>query len=586
MTKIASNPWIQLTKVKLSAFGALCLFKNHPSSVNGIAFRLRYKILACVLLSILLTEFVVVGFSYVTWTRDQINRLDEETLLMLKANVETTAYPSVEDVLKMGERIASFSDVKGGSIYNRLGEKIGSFGNAPSLSILTFQRENIRRYLSDDRKEMQVFYPAEATGFANSLVVRIDASGVPAVLWIHLKEKALATLAIGFVASICIVFLLSFAIIRPALALRDAVTRATDDPNHADSARLNWKRTDEFGDVARALDLLFTTVSVVYQEDLAASQEAMHRSEFAVIIYDANDNVMNANSAALKMFGEPDFKTFSRLQQSFITQIVDRAAQNISPLSILSEKNALRTVNVATKNGIKRCIMNGVIARQRNGNKLRTIVTFVDISAHSVVQNSLQNQINALVERDSLLQRRQKELRHLFHSCATFLSYQMADSQRSPADDTTIEPPLCLVDRIVSSWQQKNTKNGLIEGVTQHGVLPPAFGSEQDLTALLAQAFMYVYTTAAFETPRLAISAARVDDSFTQYTVTEEDSVAQKPRARDESLVAGGALAKAGLYKIATALGGAVDEARPRQIVFTLRSGQFTDVKALGKRSA
>ena len=586
MTVETESNSFKAAKNRLLVFAGRHLPSKRTAATTRFSFRLRYKILACVLLSILLTEFVVVGFSYVTWTRDQINRLDEETLLMLKANVETTAYPSVEDVLKMGERIASFSDVKGGTIYNRLGEKIGSFGNAPTLSILTFQRENIRRYLSDDRKEMQVFYPADVTGFANSLVVRIDASGVPAVLRAHLKEKALATLAIGFVASICIVFLLSFAIIRPALALRAAVTKATDDPNHADAARLNWSRTDEFGDVARALDLLFTTVSVVYQEDLAASQEAMHRSEFAVIIYDANDHVMNANTAALKMFGEPDFKAFAMLQQNFIMQMADGTQTNLSPLSILSDKNALRTVNVSTKNGIKRCIMNGVIARQRNGGKLRTIITFVDITTHSLIQDQLQNQMGVLGERGLLLQRRQKELRHLFHSCATLISYQMETGSTEEKAQASDEQSLCLVDRLVTAWQQQNIKAGLIEGVTQHGILPPAFGGEQKIAALFAQAFLYIYTTASFETPRLAISAARSDDNFTQYTICEEDNATLKKRAPDESLAAGAALAKAGLYKIVQAIGGSIDEARPRQIVFTLPSGQFTDVKAINKRSA
>src|ERR1700733_3024928 len=114
------------------------------------SLRLRHIILASVLFSLLITEIIVISGTYIIWSNEQYRRLDKETLLMLKANVDTTSFPTLEQTVKMGQRIASFSAVRGGTIYNQMGEQIASFGQRPALSMVTFQREGIRYLFSAD----------------------------------------------------------------------------------------------------------------------------------------------------------------------------------------------------------------------------------------------------------------------------------------------------------------------------------------------------------------------------------------------------------------------------------------------------
>lgn len=552
----------------------------------ALQWRLRHLILACVLVSILVTEFIVLGGSYIIWSRDQYKKLDEETLLMLKANVEATSFPSIDDILKMGGRITSFSTVRGGTIYNRLGERMAAFGAPPSLTMLTFQRENIRHYISSETNELEVFYPTDMTGFANPLVLRIDAAAIPAILKSQLQEKAVVTLVIGFVSSIAIVFLLSLFVVRPVLKLRNAVSAATDNPNLADKAKLNWPRKDEFGDVAKALDQLFTTVSVVYQEDLAAGQEAMQRAAFAVLNYNAHGELISVNNAAHKLFGIGSHQELAGDAGAFIRKVSDEAERNVSPLSLMSEHEFVRTVNVATKSGVKRCIMNGITVHNRSGAVLRTIITLIDITAHVSKTEELKKQIKALEEKDINSIRRMTEMRTLFQSCMILLTHASMPPSRPDdeaegdkpelVEDVAKTRPVTLTDRIVNAWYYESSRAHLIHSKFSHEVLPPAYGTSEEIEAIFRQAFMYVYSQARIEKPSIRIEAEKLTDTHTLYKIWEEENETGKARALDEALLAGSKLTIASLRHSLKALNGDLKHVEPHAVHFSLRTASFS----------
>ena len=556
--------------------------------------RLRHAILACVLASILITELIVLGASYALWSRDQIGSLYRETLLMFKSNVDATSFMSVDDTLKMGQRISSFSNVRGGAIYNGLGEQVASFGQTPALSMRSFQRESIRYLASADGTSLDIFYPIELTGLANPVVLRLDVRDVPAVLHKRLEEKAAATLSIAFISALAIVLLLNMTVVAPILRLREAVLKATDNPNSADGARLNWMRSDEFGDVAKALDMLFTTVSVVYQEDLAAGQEARQQSAFAVLTYDSAWRLINANAAALGLFGVAAQDEIAANHACFIRHKTDKGTEDIAPASLPRGKNTTEVVNVVTRGGIKRCLMNTVGVHKRTGAVFRTVITLVDITRLAWQIENLKTEAAGLSQDNISHKRRLAEMRALFQSCLILLSNsqkisptaEVAQENNGGAGQgsthETKQRPVTLTERIVNAWYAEAHANHLIESKLTHDKLPPAYGSPLEVEAVFRQGLMAVYAQAGFDKPTIHIKSEKIADNKTGFEIWAEIAKdVSKPRPQDDVLNAGAQLSIASLAQSLKVIGGEMREAGAGRISFILETAAFSEAGLL-----
>jgi hypothetical protein len=551
--------------------------------------RLRHTILACALASILITEFVILGVSYVLWSHEQIDQLYEETLLMLKANVDSASFLSLDETVKMGERIAAFSNVRGGAIYNRIGEQIAAFGQPPGISMRSFQRDGIHYLSSPDESYLDIYYPVEATGLANPIILRIDVHNVPALLKQRLEEKATTTLSIAFISGLAIVFLLNLTVVRPILKLRNAILSATDNLNEANHARLNWNRGDEFGDVAKALDMLFTTVSIVSQEDLSAGQEARLQSAFPVLTYDAAWHLINANTAALSLFTAASLNDLIEKHENFIRRKNETGEQDVPPKELVHRENLSKIVNVITPSGIKRCIMNAVVVQKRTGAVLRTIITLVDITRLSTQIENLNKKSKDLEsEKESLssglivTKRRLAEMRSLFQSCLILLtntqklsrigaSQQNESHDISDSEGVDQDRAVVLTDKVVNAWFASAHANHLIDSELTYSALPAVYGRPTEIEAVFGQALMAVYALAPYEKPSLRIKADINENQKVFFEIwPEKANSAAKTRHFDQTLAAGAQLAIASLRSELNALGGLLHEAEKDRIVFSL----------------
>ncbi len=401
--------------------------------------RLRHTILLSVFISILLTEtFVIVG-NYALWKRDEIGKLDQEALLMLKANISSTSFLSVQETLEMGRRITGISVVRGGTVYTRMGEQIASFGAPPVLSMLTFQREHIRRLTSINETYLDIFYPPEITGLANPVVLRIDTSGISYLLKQRLLEKGITTLSVAFLSSIVIVFLLSYSVINPILQLRNAVLNAMDHPSATEGLRLSWKRGDEFGEIAKALDMLFLNISIDNHEDLMAVKESLKQSAFAVLTYDQNWRLTNANEAALNLFGAKTQQDIAERNENYIRHKSDTGIKDLSPRYFIQNENIMRPVNIVTPWGLKRCFMNAIIVRKRANTVSRIVITFVDITQLVRHAEALKKKNIELSGDKADLAHRVHEMRALFQNCLTLLS--ASKQMQSNANEAMAQEP-------------------------------------------------------------------------------------------------------------------------------------------------
>jgi len=440
-----------------------------------LRLRLKHIILTAVLWSIVVAELAILLPATFLWHREELQRVETETLRLLKANVDVTTFPTVAETVRIIHRLTTFSEVRGGLVVNALGDELGAFGERPALTLGASRRNGQNAARSPDARFLDVVYPMEATGLAHPVILRLDTREIVPNVITRLVEKAFVVLAVALVAGIVVAILLGIWIVRPVVRLRDAAIAATDNPDNADGYRLKWTRTDELGDAARAFDLLLTAVSIVHQEDLAASQEAIQRSSFAMLTYDASGRLTIANPAALKLFGWDTMEEISRQAASFVRMTTATGEVDMPPIEMMRVNDVSQLVQVVTRRGVKRCMMNGTVIRKKNGSVLRYAVVLVDMSKQASYVEHLEKEFQRLQAEDAAAKRRIAEMKGLFESCLAILSNAPSApvaQPTPPADDA----PIVLTDRIVNALYGEAQKSGLVTGRMQHAVLPPVKG--------------------------------------------------------------------------------------------------------------
>lgn len=529
--------------------------------------RLKHVILGAVLWSLVVAELAILAPAMFLWQRDELQRLEQDTLMLLKANIDITTFPTVADAIKMGERLASFAAVRGGVVMNALGEELGSFGRKPSLTFAQATRGGQLTQLTPDRAFLDVYYPVEKTGLAHPLILRLDASNVNQAVLDRVKERALTVLGVALVAGIVVALVLGIWIVRPVIKLRDAAMAATDDPDRADSFRLRWSRNDELGEAARAFDLLLTAVSIVHQEDLAANQEAIDRSSYAMMTYDPTGKLKLANPAALRLFGMGSLDEFARHPTNYVRMKTVSGTIDVSPAELGAQGDVSQVCAIVTPRGVKRCLLNAVTLRKKSGAVLRHVVVLVDISKQTSYTEHLESEMAQLQAEAQAQRRRLSEMRGLFESCLIIMSNLQSGAGASERALPELKAPVVLTERIVNAWHAEASLNGLVQGRLEHNALPPVKGDPDAVEAVFRQALLAVYTRSRTLKPAIAVDAFPLRNGTARFEVAElpADSDAEQ-RPDGDSVEAGSAIALLSLSQMVAKLRGQMAAAEHAEV--------------------
>lgn len=542
-----------------------------------LQLRVYYVILAAVVWALFFAQLAIITPLLFYWQNSELVRLEDETLSLLKANVDITTFPTVEQTVKMGNRLRTFSVVRGGAIYNAIGEEIGVFGSLPTLTYMTVRREKISTYRTPDKLYYDVFFPVERTGLANALILRLDASNVTSAIIEQVKVTALKVLAVAFISALAVVIIIAIWVVQPVLRVRDAAMAATDNPDKADAFRLRWTRSDEIGEAARALDLLLTAVSIVYQEDLAANQEAMQRSSFATMIYDPNGRMNAANPSAMSLFGVAQIDDLMDLPAQFIRIKTTDGPMDLSVAELLARGDFSQLATILTPKGQRRCHINAVTIRKKNGAILRQVVTMIDLSKQASYMEYLEAEIARLQGDVGAGKRRSTEMRGLFESCLVLMSaIDLKVPETAQVDDTT---PVVSTERLINAWYAEAGKSGLVTGRLEHGVLPPVKGEPEDVEAIIRQAMLGVYSRSQYETPVLKVDTRPLENGMVEFIISEKPPRADSTaRHGSHQAAAGIQIAMAGLMHSLARAGGHLtqgsDMGSENAITFALHEGQ------------
>jgi PAS domain-containing protein len=522
-------------------------------------------VLLAVLASVLVAEIAFLAPALLLWRHQEIVALEERALGLLRANVDATGFPSLAETVRVGERLMRFSEVRGGIIYNGVGDEVASFGTRPALGIGQALREGTTRRLSADSAFLDAYFGQDRSGFAHAIVLRMDATGVPATVFGRMADKAVVVLLVSLLSGIAVALVITFTVVRPVVRLRDAAISATDNPDKAETHRLKWTRDDELGEAARAFDMLLVAVSVTHQEDLAANQEATERSSFAILTYDGNGRLSTANGAAIRLFGVRDLDALASLDTTFVRMRGAGGVIDVSPVELAARGDVFDSITVVTPLGLKRCIVNATAIRKRTGGILRTIVSLVDVTSQATNTERLESEKSAL--KGEIIERTKRlgEMRALFESCLVIMdALRDANEQAEEADDEEAEAPLWRADKIVNGWFAEASRNGLVRGRLEHNILPYARGEQSDLEAVFRQALILIYTRAESAQPALAVEAIEMQEGVSRFEVFEQRG---DSNARDAGKAAAGiALARLGLAHALKRTGGEMLDLAPNDL--------------------
>lgn len=542
-----------------------------------------------VFLIVTLVQGIHLFFAYEVLRRDAVLRLESEALTAIRSNLEPTAFPNAAETLAIGERLMRHSAVRGGIVTNALGDEVAAFGARPQLAFAQAMREGSRSGPAAGGTASDLLLTAQATGLAFPIILRLDTRAAIASATQQVQSAALAALAISFGASLLASLAFTFVVVRPIVRLARAATAAADDPTRADMQRLNWTRRDELGDAGRALDLLIMGLSVVYQEDLAATREAVQRSNFANLTYDPTGRLMSANPAALKLFGVETVEDLSNLRQDYLELETENGRIQSTPLDVVTQGEFSDVVTVSTPRGDRRCHLDATTVVKKSGAVMRHTLTLSDLTKQLTYADHLKGECTRLQAARSEDRRRIAEMKGLFESCLVILSRAIGiESAPKPAAIPETAPTV-VTERIVTQWFADARRNGLVQGRLEHEVLPPVRGTTETVENVFRQAMLAVHTRASTLKPGLAIdSELRGADIWFQVSEIDPGTLAERVTGTSQPPGQAAALSHMALTQALAAAGGrsAPPRASGNVVAFVLPAPISTEAAETGARTA
>ncbi len=516
--------------------------KEYRPQARGIFhMRLGIVIFLASLFSIFLAEIAVLIPSLYVHEERLLETMRKETTRLVKvATLRNTLDDQTEkELIDILEKLSRFSLIKGGQLYDSMGDPVGGFGTEASLSQNSVATDGMQTLRSPNGKYFDIYIPQAQSGIGYDLILRLDASHIGEHVRTYLIRIVKSTLLVSCITLSGILGLLYFIIIRPIGRIKNAVIEAINDPDSAEDHQLGFSRGDEIGETGRAVDQLLRNISIVYQTELSAAHDAISQAMSAIIQYDPDGNLISANPAALSFFCTGTLEELKNHNQKFLILPERHETRRFSLKETF--ENRLEDANggsyiengYALVNGLEIPVL--VIARpvrNRDGNIQRYFANLVDITKLALQKDQLQSDNDRLTRENHQTRQRNEELKKLMESCLILLNSATA----KPTRNTERKP--VMPDRIVINWYRDAQKSGLMHSAElEHGAMPVVMGRPERQEALFRQALTLVYLRSKYETPQLTLAASRKENGVLQFTVfdmSEQAKLIPKEKSRSE----------------------------------------------------
>jgi PAS domain-containing protein len=506
---------------------------NRKSKKSGLfqlprKLRIVHIIVLASLVSTVLIEVVWLVPSMMGREEDLLKRLEEKARLMINASIDDTLYQDIAKTETIGRRLAAIGVIKGGSIFDNSGNRIGSFGERPALTASLAWQEGIKRYRTPDNCCLDFHMPPHETGLKHTLVLRLDAQEISTDLTAFLKKSGGIIVFITITVTLSISVILYFTIAIPIVRMRDTVRTAFKETHlETDGFGLDWKRRDELGELANSFEKLLTAMNGVYRNELHASYDSFENAPFGIIHFDTNGDIMTVNSKALDfLFADTPHDLIKR--DEFLICFDEECKDGAVEIeNTFAWGNYVREAFIMTPFGETPCVLSMVAQKNADGKVIRYVLNITDTSEYERRIARHENNLRIAKNEEKLYKYRFAEMKLILESAMVLLqNMQQVDS---PPEQAVIMSP----EVMLNSWKQISYMSDINASVTSPELLPPVIGGEKSLREMFNYALAVVALNTNYEGVHLGIDAVKIAGGYAEFTITDNKEEKHPPRIEE-----------------------------------------------------
>jgi serine phosphatase RsbU (regulator of sigma subunit) len=239
---------------------------THKDQFAFAISRLTRRIVFWVFISVILIEALIFIPSYKQKEQELLEHMKDISAARVTFAMQIVAPKASND--ELFSHIKQLHDGKivvGGALYTSEGEKIGSFGEMPDLSISKVNPASMTFLINQDGSRYDIACSPVELQRDYRLILRHDSSSVQQELFSYFLRIAGLVLIISLVVTVGTWLPLRWIVVNPVLNLRNDLVRAgealSQDQQTPEFYSANIQRNDELGEVIGAFHRMYRQIS-------------------------------------------------------------------------------------------------------------------------------------------------------------------------------------------------------------------------------------------------------------------------------------------------------------------------------------
>lgn len=418
--------------------------------------RVGIKVTLVLTAIIIFVELFVLIPSYFGLQRDLRAQVRSEAVAVLGAALGSDAETRDGAMDRGGAFLTNHGFLRGGVLYDANGTERIAFGERPTLDIGTVARDGTFDRAGEDGSSRDFFIPFQETGLALHAIVRTDTQWINDRLNGYLLNVGLIVLVLALACFCGLAVAMDTIVFSRLFGLRDAVAKAIDRPDIADSFVTGDTGNDELGELGRTIDGLLLRTSDTYQEDLAAAAEITRNAPQAVLVFGPDRQLIGANDAALILF---NVASIDALQARAGVLLVSDFGSDMEILDLAAEQPVTCQASARGAEGrAVPCTIHAMALDRPDGAVLRFAVYLND-------RSEARGTIQALEDRADRAEGRVGKLHDALEACIAIISVETGGPPETPVQ---VSP-----ERAISAWiDEVETSGRFSRSQVAFGTLP------------------------------------------------------------------------------------------------------------------
>lgn len=499
-------------------------FRKSSWIVRLLPKRLTMGLGVAVCIAVFITEIIfLIPAAYFWHQSNQADAIEEVRQAWYHAS-DPAAFLTARQKNRLGERMVRDGLLLGGVVFDGAGEPLAVFGERPVLDLNIARLSGISVQPSPTSPALDVHLSPQQTGLSHHLIVRLPMAPIEASTLAEVQNFALSVLFIAGVTALLFILVSLFLVIKPLRAINDSLRQAVENPDGADAFQLQMERRDELGQIAKSLNMLLTSVSVVYQDELSAIENAIDGFGYGIIQYDFEGRVVAANPSAIALFKVADFNALRKMNRNCAAPLGARKAEPQPILDVIGDSREPILLTVHTEFGYFTAMAYCVSIRRKDGSILRQFAAIMPMDEILNQSRKAVTDANKVLAQNQEMSLAAREMRRQFESCLCLL--ELANHEPSQIEEAV------LPDRILNAWYNEALRDDLVGGRLEHGLLPAVRGEPEVVRTVLRQAMLLVYSQTPAERPTLRVEAEHLDEERMNFIISEKSSMLSNGRGR------------------------------------------------------